>query len=55
MSGGVGGARVERVNGKNVRDEIVAVINIDDKALTGHPALEVFAAGGLVTRIELGG
>jgi hypothetical protein len=48
------GARVERVNGKNVRDEIVAVINIDDKALTGHPALEVFAAGGLVTRIELG-
>src|SRR5436190_10300336 len=48
------GARVERVNGKNVRDEIVAVINIDDKALTGRPALEVFAAGGLVTRIELG-
>jgi hypothetical protein len=37
-----------------VRDEIVAVINIDDKALPGHPALEVFGGGGLITRIELG-
>ncbi|HEX3144947.1 MAG TPA: hypothetical protein VHQ64_13335 [Pyrinomonadaceae bacterium] len=48
------GARVERSGGKNVRDEIVAVINIDDKALAGHPALEVFGGGGLITRIELG-
>ena len=48
------GARVERNGAKNIRDEIIGVINIDDKALTGNPALEVFAAGGLVTRIELG-
>jgi len=48
------GARVEQTNGKNVRDEIVAVINIDDKALTGRPVLEVFAAGGLLAKIDLG-
>jgi hypothetical protein len=48
------GARLEQRNGKKVRDEIVAVINIDDKALTGRPSLEVFASGGLVTKIELG-
>ena len=48
------GARLEQHGEKQVRDEIVAVINIDDKALTGHPSLEVFAAGGLVTKIELG-
>jgi hypothetical protein len=48
------GARVERNGARNIRDEIIGVINIDDKALTGNPALEVFAAGGLVTRIELG-
>jgi hypothetical protein len=48
------GARLEQRGGKNVRDEIVAVINIDDKALTGHPSLEVFASGGLLAKIELG-
>ena len=48
------GARLEQRNGKNVRDEIVAVINIDDKALTGRPSLEVFGSGGLIAKIELG-
>jgi hypothetical protein len=48
------GARLEQRGAKKVRDEIVAVINIDDKALTGRPSLEVFAAGGLVTKIQLG-
>lgn len=48
------GARLEQKGGKNIRDEVIAVINIDDKALTGRPSLEVFAAGGLIAKIELG-
>jgi hypothetical protein len=48
------GARVERKESRNIRDEIIGIINIDDKELTGRPVVEVFAAGGLVTRIELG-
>jgi hypothetical protein len=48
------GARLERHGGRMVRDEVIGVINIDDKGITGRPALEVFAAGGLLGRIELG-
>src|SRR5262249_8377467 len=48
------GARLE-LNGKRmVRDEVIGVMNIDDKGISGHPMLEVFSAAGLVTRIELG-
>lgn len=50
----VSGARLERKPGQMVHDEIIAVINIDDKNLPGNPTLEIFAAGGLVTRIALG-
>jgi hypothetical protein len=48
------GARLEKNGSRIVRDEIVGVINIDDKALPGKPALEVFGSGGLIARIELG-
>jgi len=48
------GARLEKAGGRDVRDEIIGVINIDDKAVTGNPTLEVFASGGLVGRVELG-
>jgi hypothetical protein len=48
------GARLERNGGRVVRDEVIGVINIDDNGITGRPALEVFAAGGLLGRIELG-
>ena len=48
------GARLERSGTRIVRDEVIAVINIDDKGIAGRPTLEVFAAGGLLGRIELG-
>jgi len=48
------GARVEKASGKLLRDEVIGIVNIDDKGLTGHPALEVFCASGLITRVELG-
>jgi hypothetical protein len=48
------GARVERNRGKIVRDEVIGVMNIDDRGIIGRPALEVFTSGGLLTRIELG-
>ena len=48
------GARLERAAGKITRDEIISVINIDDRGTVGHPTLEVFCSGGLVARIALG-
>jgi hypothetical protein len=48
------GARWEQNGGHKVRDEVICIINIDDKGIVGHPTLEVFALGGLLTRIELG-
>lgn len=48
------GARLEKTGGRIIRDEVIAVINIDDKGLAGRPVLEVFAAGGLLGRIDLG-
>jgi len=47
------GARVEKVAGKILRDEVIGIVNIDDKAVTGQPAIEVFSAGGLITRVNL--
>ena len=37
-----------------VRDEVIGVMNIDDKGVAGRPTLEIFTSGGLLTRIELG-
>lgn len=35
-------------------DEIVAVMNIDDKSVAGNPTLEVFSSDGLQARVRLG-
>lgn len=48
------GARIETKGVQKIRDEIIAVINIDDKNIAGNPKLEVFAADGLLARIDLG-
>jgi len=48
------GARVESSGNKIVRDEVIGVMNIDDKGLSGRPTLEIFSSGGLLTRIDLG-
>jgi hypothetical protein len=50
----VAGAALSGKLGKMSRDEIVAVINIDDKSIAGNPSLEVFSSGGLMARIGLG-
>jgi len=48
------GARLERSGSKLVRDEVIGVMNIDDKATTGRPVLEIFTASGLLARVDLG-
>jgi hypothetical protein len=48
------GARLERSGRKVLRDEIIAVVNIDDKAIAGDPNLEIFTSKGLFARIPLG-
>jgi hypothetical protein len=48
------GARLETQNDRIVRDEVIGIINIDDKSVAGRPTLEVFAAGGLLARLNLG-
>lgn len=48
------GARLQIRDGKISWDEVVAVINIDDKNIAGNPVLEVFSSGGLLTRVALG-
>jgi hypothetical protein len=48
------GARWEQDGSRTVRDEVIGIINIDDKGLIGRPTIEVFASGGLLARIELG-
>jgi hypothetical protein len=50
----VAGAGVSAKAAKLNRDEIIGVINIDDKGITGNPALEIFSPSGLVARIKLG-
>lgn len=48
------GARVEENGNQMVRDEVIGILNIDDKGISGRPVLEIFSASGLLTRIELG-
>lgn len=48
------GARLEKKKGKVLRDEIIAIINIDDKNIPGRPVLEVFSQKGLITKLSLG-
>jgi len=47
-------ARLEKRGDKIVRDEVIGVMNIDDKAIAGRPMLEVHSAQGLFARIDLG-
>jgi hypothetical protein len=47
-------ARLERSGRQLRRDELIGVINIDDKGVVGEPVLEVFGSGGLLERIKLG-
>ena len=47
------GARWEQEGSRTLRDEVIGIINIDDKELIGRPTIEVFASGGLLARIEL--
>jgi hypothetical protein len=47
-------ARLERRGSQLVRDELVCVMSIDDKGITGRPDLEVFSHKGLLARIKLG-
>jgi hypothetical protein len=50
----VSGARVAAKGQRITRDEIVAVMNIDDKNIAGNPTLEIFSSSGLVARKRLG-
>lgn len=50
----VSGAALISESGKVRRDEIVAVLNIDDKSVAGNPVLEIFSADGLLARQPLG-
>ena len=47
-------ARFEIKANRISRDEVIAVVNIDDKNIAGYPTLEVFSSGGLITRLPLG-
>jgi hypothetical protein len=48
------GARVERRPGMPLRDEVIAIINVDDKSVAGNPSLEIFSSEGFLTSIKLG-
>lgn len=48
------GARLDGRGSTRVRDEVLGVINIDDKNIAGNPTLEIFSAAGLLTRVKLG-
>jgi hypothetical protein len=48
------GARLESRLGMPSRDEIIAVVNVDDKNVAGNPSLEIFTSQGLHTTINLG-
>jgi hypothetical protein len=50
----VSGAGLSGDSTRMIRDEVVAVINIDDKNIAGNPTLEIFTSSGLTTRVRLG-
>ena len=50
----VAGAGLASKSGKVTRDEIIGVMNIDDKSIAGNPTLEVFSSKGLLARVRLG-
>jgi hypothetical protein len=48
------GARLVKNGNKLLRDEVICVMNIDDKGVSGQPVLELFSSKGLLTRVKLG-
>ncbi|HZN05404.1 MAG TPA: hypothetical protein VFB65_01410, partial [Pyrinomonadaceae bacterium] len=50
----VAGACVSGDSTRMIRDEVIALINIDDKNIPGNPTLEIFTSSGLTTRVRLG-
>lgn len=48
------GSRIESKGGRITRDEIICLINIDDKGIAGEPELEIFTSAGLLTTVRLG-
>lgn len=48
------GARFGKNGNIITHDEIICVINIDDKGISGQPFLEIFTSHGLLTRIKMG-
>lgn len=50
----VAGACLSVQENRILRDEIIAVINIDDKSIAGNPTLEIFTSAGLRARVRLG-
>jgi hypothetical protein len=50
----ISGARVARREGQMLFDEVIGIMNIDDRAIEARPVLELFSSGGLIARIQLG-
>jgi hypothetical protein len=50
----VSGARLVKGKISAQRDELIAVLNIDDQGLEGRPAAELYGPGGLIKRLSLG-
>ena len=48
------GAHLNVKGGKVLRDEIIGVINIDDKGAAGNPSLEIFDHNGFINTVQLG-
>jgi len=49
----VSSARHETKAGKTSRDEIITILNIDDKGISGQPTLQAFGSSGLVLEVKL--
>jgi hypothetical protein len=50
----VAGARLRKGKTSTQRDELIAVLNIDDQGLEGRPAVELYGPAGLIKRLPLG-
>jgi hypothetical protein len=48
------GARFDVKAGRILRDEIIAIINIDEQKAAANPTLEVFNSSGFISRVGLG-
>ena len=50
----VSGARLVKTQNSVLKDEVIAVLNIDDQGLEARPVVELFGTRGLITRLPLG-